>query len=126
METKRIDNEHISIWIEDDIVFVLFRPKVHYDLALARKVVAERLQVTGNRRLCMIGDLTEMDPATKEARAYFSSEEATKNIISGAFITPSKFIEIATNLWLSFNKPAVPVRLFTDKEKAIEWVKSYC
>ena len=77
-----------------------------------------------NRRL--IVDISEIKNQSAEARAYYSSKEATDLIKSIALITGSKFSigNIIGNFFIGLNKGDIPTKLFYNLEDAITWTES--
>jgi len=64
----------------------------------------------------------KMRKLSKEVRDYVA-ENAEYEVL--ALLIESPLSKIAANLFLKFNKPQYPTRIFTDEEKAMEWLKSY-
>lgn len=62
---------------------------------------------------------------SKEVRDYFASDEVAKLHKATAILVNSGFTKALGNLYLKFSKPKYPTRLFTDEEKATEWLKSF-
>jgi len=60
----------------------------------------------------------------KEAMEFISTE-ANKFGIADAFVIRSLPQKIIGNFYLKFHKPKIPTKLFTSKEKAITWLKTF-
>ena len=48
-------------------------------------------------------------------------ESAPKLFIKHAVVTTNKFSIAVVNLMLSIKKPVIPIKIFSNKEKALEW-----
>lgn len=62
--------------------------------------------------------------SSKEARDYFAGPDMAKISTVLALLINSSLAKIAGNLFLQFNKPNVPTKLFTDRAKALEWLNT--
>ncbi|HAA00756.1 MAG TPA: hypothetical protein DEP18_01545 [Flavobacteriales bacterium] len=58
-----------------------------------------------------------------EARKKVASPEYRMNTVAKAFLVENLAHRIIGNFYMTFNKPAIPTRLFTDREKALEWLR---
>lgn len=112
--------------IKDDILYVTYREKVKIDLEAAKKIVTARLEYAGNEAypfLVFDDGVVSMD---KAARDYLSEKDlGLKGVIAGALVLKSVYSEFLGNFYLRITKPAIPTKIFTDREKAIEWLEQY-
>lgn len=69
-------------------------------------------------------DLSNVVKMTKECREHFSGKEHGETFTASALLVTNPISKIIGNFFLGLNKPIKPTRLFTNKEKAIEWLKS--
>ena len=72
--------------------------------------------------LIVVGEYTLPTP---EARTYIATPESDPFACAEAYVIQSFSQKLVGNVYLSFNKPARPTRLFNDEEKAIEWLKTF-
>jgi hypothetical protein len=70
-------------------------------------------------------NIKDMKTSKKEVRDYMSGDELNSMIIATALITGSGLSKILGNLFLSFSKPQFPTKLFSEEEKAAEWLQQY-
>ncbi len=62
---------------------------------------------------------------TTEAQRYYAeSEDAQKLVTKIALVVNSYVSRVLGNLFLGLNRPIMPVKLFTDEEKALDWLQS--
>jgi hypothetical protein len=81
-------------------------------------------RITEGKKVPVLVDGTASFTITDEARAY-SVEQANKARLATAFITRSAATRMIANLYIQFNKPQTPVRMFTDTESAVKWLKTF-
>jgi hypothetical protein len=116
------ENEFVSIWIEDGILYCLYKKDAVIGLEAAREIVAMRKKVVKGVSYPALAFIKNLKVVSKEARKYFA-EEGTEGMTMGALLTDSGFSKILGNLFLAIDKPKMPVRLFTNIEEAIIWLK---
>jgi len=72
----------------------------------------------------LLCDLSNVVKMTKECREHFAGKEHGETFTKSALLVSNPISKIIGNFFLGLNKPIKPTRLFTNKEKAIEWLKS--
>lgn len=60
-----------------------------------------------------------------EARTYIAKAESDPFASAEAYVIQSFSQKLVGNVYLQFNKPARPTRIFNSEEKAIEWLKTF-
>jgi hypothetical protein len=124
MKLNEHENEYVKGWTEGDIMFAEFKVPL-MDLDAAKGSVAARLSAAGDKDyLCLI-DSRKVNSITKEARDYLASDDGSKHIIASALVLDSKVGKLLGNFFLQINKPKVPLRLFTNRNDALEWLNSF-
>ena len=66
----------------------------------------------------------EYNSITKEASEYAASEIAARYTIANAVVVKSAAIRIATNFFIRIFKPVRPTKMFSEEEKAIQWLRT--
>jgi hypothetical protein len=118
-----LENLYSLIWKEDDIIMGIFKADIVLDLEAARKTVNLRKTLTAEKDHLLLVDIRNIRNATREAREYMGSREAGEGVIKAAIMIDSNFSMILGNIFLKFNKPEVPTKLFTEKVAAVKWLK---
>ena len=81
-------------------------------------------QITGNKKVCMLADTTLASPMDKEVRLYVAREmPSIFNAV--AVISSSVLGRFFGNLFVGLKNNLVPMKLFTNEEEAITWLKQY-
>ncbi len=84
------------------------------------------LNLTNNEKHLLIVDARSINVyVSKEARSYSAEFEAGGPCIAKAFIVNSVANRLIGNFYINFNKPKVPTKLFSNEEKAIEWLTEF-
>ena len=104
--------------LEEQIVEEVYKA-VTIDLAMMKGHIEDSLQAYG-RDCWYLSDISLLKSTKRDARDYLA-----KNAIAAgaAILTNSPISKIVGNLFLKFNKPDFPSKLFTDKEKALAWLR---
>jgi hypothetical protein len=119
------DNDYVSMWIEDGILFSNYKKKLAIDLDIAKKIVEDRLDFTSGKSYPIVIDFSNMKSSNKEARDFMNDPKGgLKGLTAGAFLSNNAVATLFINLYLKINKPSVPAKFFTSKTEAIDWIKS--
>jgi len=78
----------------------------------------------GRKRPLLI-DLKNLKSITPQARSYFSARDRESDISAFAFLIHSNFQRMVGNIFIQFNRPRLPTKLFNQEERAIEWLSPY-
>lgn len=109
--------------IEHDIIllkyFNMYIDKVSDIEKLAEQVHA--LSVT-ERNLALL-DTRELKGASREVRKMAASDPM--NTAAAAMLVNSAITKILANVFMKFNKPSYPTKIFTKKDDAIKWLLTF-
>lgn len=75
----------------------------------------------GPENFALIVDTRKIKSITKEARDHFSLNGRESRVIAFAILIESPLSRIIGNFFMGLNKPRVPVKLFNQEAKAVEW-----
>ena len=121
---KKIETQDVYFSIEDEILFCSYKQHLEIDIAIAKRIIKDRVAFTESKLYPILIDFSNLKSATKEARDYMNSAEGGLNgLIGGAFLSKSAVASLFINLYLKINSPAIPARFFSDKAEAITWLK---
>lgn len=123
---KKIELFHSTILLREDGIVELHTKDDH---VYCVEDVLENVRAFGELTLyqkapvlIIGGSFTSLD---KETRNFMASEESLKYSIAEAFYLTSLSQKILINFYIKFDKPLVPTKVFTSKEKANEWLKGF-
>ena len=115
---------HAIFEIKDDILYVIYPPGTIITLEAAKDIVKQRLAYTNNVPYRLVVSGEGLRAVDKEARSYLSKEGA-EGVMAGVLLVNSIYTEFFGNFFLNISKPLNPAKLFTDKEKALEWLEQF-
>jgi hypothetical protein len=113
------------MWFGDDgILCVIGKKAEAQTLDEAKKSTQDLKKMVGNKKICMLMDITESSPSTKEVRDYTAQEllGLTKAL---ALISRSALGKMVANLFFGLKPPPYPAKMFTEEREAREWLKQY-
>ncbi|MCB0409645.1 MAG: hypothetical protein KDD29_05465 [Flavobacteriales bacterium] len=112
-------------WMGDDGVV---RTKVKPDSEVVLEDAKENsiaVNSFSGTKYSMLVDTREIKSITKEARNHFSMNNRESKVVAFAMLIKSPLSKVIANFFLGLNKPRVPVKIFTNEKKAIDWCKTY-
>lgn len=119
-----IENKEFKISIEEGIICIEIKVDfVTYEIADAG--VIDRLKLTDGKYYPMLSDITKVKNASKEARIRLSDKDAQLGVIACAIVIGSKAQQIMYNFFTLFSPAPIPTKMFTNREKAKEWLSQY-
>jgi hypothetical protein len=120
----RYSLEKIEIFrLEGIIIENIIKEGVVLELADVKGIKEINLQICNNQNYALLVDAKDESTITEDARALLASEELAKFNIAKAIIIHTHKQKILGNLYLTVNRPHVKTRLFTDREKALNWLR---
>ncbi len=123
---EKFENEHLILEKIDGIIHLNLKNEV-IDITVAESIVEERLKFANFDYSLLFVDASNIKVTTKEARDFIALNEEKKKIIATAYFANSKLTIFLANFFISVNLKynRRPTKLFSKKEKAIEWLNSF-
>ena len=124
MDTPRFENDYASFWLEEGVVFFVYKDNSSIDVNAATQIVSDRIQFQRQVEYPVYCDIRGMKKADKAARDYLAKEGSsyTKGV---AIIVDSPMTKIIGNFYLGLNKPTAPTKMFTDKQEALAFLSQF-
>ncbi|MBL7882912.1 MAG: hypothetical protein JNL69_02505 [Bacteroidia bacterium] len=110
---------------EDGIVLVNVDANTEIDVPHVKQVVSAIKQLGKGDKFPLLIIAGEYTLPTPEARAYIATPESDPYAKAEAYVVKSFSQKLVGNVFLSFNKPARPTKIFTSEEKAVEWLQQF-
>jgi hypothetical protein len=110
----------------DNIMRVTYIDKAEETLADAQTMMAEILRrIPEGKKYPILVDLSTTKSVTAEARAYHAGSETGRIASAVALMVTSPIAKTIGNFYLAMNKPLFPVRLFTNEEDGLVWLRTF-
>jgi len=120
------EKNFVSFEIRNGILFAEHNDDLIITLPIAKEMVAERIkfQQQANYSSIPIVIKSKVKYANKKAREYLAVEGA-EGLIASAFISNSLVTKTLLKIFLTVEKPRIPISVFEDEESAIAWIKKF-
>lgn len=127
IENKSAQGTFMDFEMQKGILIATYKENLVIDKNAAMVSVRERLEFTEYKEITTIVDATNVKEVTKEARDYFGSEEGSHLLKASAIYTNSVLATYLANFLIAVNlhKTLILVKLFNDKQKAIDWLNQF-
>jgi hypothetical protein len=125
MHCEIIETEKYIIRIDAESRYLEYTIKegITYGADDARKSKAEVTKRYPGLKFFVLGEGVEFFTMTKEARELCATKEHLDNAYCVAFYTRNISIMLLGEMFNKINKPAVPTKIFTDRERAKKWLR---
>jgi hypothetical protein len=102
--------------------FVLDYSSIELADLLEAKIINQ--QLTKGEPYAAILTFGKMTEVSAEARERIASKEHKQNVVAKAILVDNIGHRLLGNFYLAVNKPHIRTRLFTDREMALDWLRS--
>jgi hypothetical protein len=124
--TETVETRVARIWSGDDgIGRVVFLPDVVVSLADATEYVAACRDLSHGKRSPVLIDGRHVRSIRREARTFLASDAAAAFTSAVGVIVASPLSRIIGSIFLGWNIPRFPVRLFGAEAEALEWLRRF-
>ncbi len=125
MVENAINTRCSKLWLDDGgILHEQFAPKTDLTIQDAKQSMAVGLELSEGADFAWLVDITNLKSITKEAREYFGEVE-NSHLKATGLVTNAPVSKVFGNFFLRFNKPKLPVRLFSSEIQAHDWLKTF-
>lgn len=121
------ENEFCEYWIDEyGIVHEIFKDTFKtLNVEIAEVITMDRLKVANGVARPLYVELGKHTKVDRAANRYLSTGPAMKHLTATGILVRDQIEKLSANLYIGFFKPSVPTKFFTDKDKAIAWLRNY-
>ena len=101
---------------------ILYKKDAVVGLQAAKEIVALCEKLAQGKVYPPLVYVKHLKVVSTDARKFFATKGGPN--IRGAIIADSGFSRILGNMFLVLDKPLTPLKMFTDKDEAIKWIKN--
>jgi hypothetical protein len=124
--SKKITAEVFTIEMRaDGILHLHAEGDKTIDMRLYKVLISSIGELTGGKKVPILSTADELTLPNEEVKEYMVKPEANPFCIANALIAPSLSQKLISNVLIRIIRPARPIRLFRNKEDAIEWLKTF-
>ena len=126
MHPQTITTPHEKIWLDENgILRAMVLPNAFKELPDAKEVMRVCEELADGQKRPLLVDIRQSAGLSMDARKYFAGEETSKLVLALGMLIHTPLSRLLGNFFMKFNQPDFPVRLFTDEQRAVEWLKQY-
>lgn len=108
--------------IEEGIIENYFLSGESIEVDDFKELKLANLELMCNKPYTVLVSAEELTSFTSEAREFVASKEYVGVTIAKALLISGLGQRIIGNFYMKVNKPYIKTRLFTDRQKAIDWL----
>ncbi|MBL7922115.1 MAG: hypothetical protein JNJ40_17505 [Bacteroidia bacterium] len=124
-QKKTISSKFEVTLLEDAVIEIYIKSGIvaeTEDLEELKKISSE---IAGNKPYVILVTSGELSSFSKEARELSASKTFITNAKAKAIIVDSIAKKIIGNFYLKVNKPYLHTKLFSEREKALQWLRTF-
>lgn len=111
-------------FLEDDVVHAHFLEGRVADKAMVQEMFEVMARERAGRKALFLVSFAPGSSLSNDARAHASSPESNAYIAADAILLRDFGHQMSANAFVRVNRPGRPIKLFQDKQEAIDWLKS--
>lgn len=115
-----------DFWVDDDeIIHTIVIPMEEHGIEQAKLYVSYHNRLSYGSPRLLFSDIRQVNiGASRAARKWYTSPEATALKRGMAILVDSPLATMAGNMFMALSRPPYPTRLFRDKKMAMDWLHS--
>jgi hypothetical protein len=122
--TPALETTYVRLEMEGDLLIATYKKGQKISLQVAQQIVKDRMEYTGHQPVLTLLCNQGVISFDKDARAYLSSPEGVRGIKAAAILSDTPTTAMIGNFIIKVNRPRIPVRIFTNRERAVAWLKT--
>jgi hypothetical protein len=123
--SNEIITRTFRVWLDrEGIIQHVVNPGTEHDLTAAQENLAADEKVAQGRRRPLLVDMSQATSINRHARAYYS-KEGPRVACAIALVVGSPLSRMMGNFFVGFQKPSVPLRLFSTSADAAAWLRQF-
>ena len=121
------ENDFCEYWIDEfGVLHEIFKETFpSLNLEVAKAITADRLIVSNGITRPLYVELGSINKMDRAANRYLSTGPAMECLSATGILVKDQMEKLGANLYTGFFKPSVPTKFFTDKDKALLWLRNY-
>ncbi|UGU17339.1 hypothetical protein LS482_05570 [Sinomicrobium kalidii] len=118
------ENEYAKFWVDQNILFYVYKTDIIVNLEAAKKIVADRIAFQKEKSYPVFCDIRGIKDVNKTARDYLAIEGSTLTKAVSILVDPP-ISRAILDFYLKMSKPLIPTEVFTERHEAIQFLTPY-
>jgi hypothetical protein len=124
MKNKREKSIDVTL-LQEGILHIHLKDHADINLNDAVATVVEMGKLSHGKKMPVFIDAGEFCTVDNEVRIFSASEESNIYTLADAIAYNNLGQKLIANFYLNQNHPRVPTKVFSEKEEAIKWLKTF-
>jgi hypothetical protein len=121
MIMEELENDFIKFWFENGILYSRFKKTTDGTLENIKEIIDLRHQISNNKKQYWCYDFNGIKSYDKLGRDY-AEKNGQEHLYGCAILLNSHITKFILNTFMTLKKPVVPLKGFTNKEDAVNWL----
>ncbi|MGS2739642.1 DUF7793 family protein [Sinomicrobium sp. M5D2P17] len=123
-DPRFVENEFARLWIQDNILFFIYKSDAVIHLEAAKKIVRDRITFQQEKAYPVFCDIRYVGDVDKQARDFLAWEGSALAKAVGVLTEPP-LTKAMVDFYVRKSKPRVPTGVFTEKDKVLEFLQGF-
>ncbi len=125
VNAKIIEWPTSTMWFDEDgILYSIQKKGVEQTIEEAKMYIEEFKKIVGNKKSCMLVDVTNTSETSREMRDY--AAEVLPDVIKAvAMVSDSALGKMLANLFFTIKAQPYPTKMFNNEADARKWLMQY-
>jgi hypothetical protein len=123
-DNKLVEGEIADYLLTDDGILISYSKNILRTVENISANVALVKKITGNKKVPLLIYLKN-SPVPDKATRKFSTEQLPQIYTAMAMVSKPGLAQLIMKMLFKFQNPPIPIKSFTDEEKAMEWLKRF-
>ena len=110
---------------EDGILHVHIYGEIPINISQYKSLIGKMGEVTSGGKVPILATADELQIPEEEVRKYMLSSDSNPYSLATALIAHSISQKLVGNFFQSVMKPRRPIKIFTNEQRAVEWLKEF-
>ncbi|HKC69649.1 MAG TPA: hypothetical protein VKG26_15535 [Bacteroidia bacterium] len=98
---------------------------INFDVDSLKQFNVVMAKMLNNQKAPLLITLDEFAIPPDDTRAFWAKKESCPLSLADAYVAVSLGHKLIGSVYLKFNKPGRPTKIFTNKTDAVEWLKTF-
>ena len=109
----------------DGILHVHIYGEIPINIAQYKSLISKMGEVTSGKKVPILATADELQIPEEEVRKHMLSPDSNPYSLATALIAKSISQKLVGNFFQSVMKPRRPIKIFTNEQRAVEWLKEF-
>ena len=115
---------YASLRYEEPVVYITFKQGSELGFPEMKELVQYAEALSGFKNYFVFSNVGDHVTVTPEGRRFAFNAKNSPYQKGTAVLVKNNVVSIAANLYVGFQQPDFPYKVFTEKQKAIDWLLS--